>query len=369
MSISLVYISFLLTGSPSNKMLKSFHFTLAFFVLLFIIIRPVSASLPLCSMIHASSNGNFQFTVPSGPSLMETDAAIVLSAGAGLGEDLTEPFFINASYVTPTGIPIQQMGNNVVTVPFVQPHTDIEVTLYPEMVNGILPTDLPFTFVSYYANFPICFIGLTPYQSFRAFMPAYFKTATGAMAPAFAYFVVNVPSTFNAAIITVSGNPAPAESIFVIPQGVGTEGGNLIYKSKDAIAATGRLTFAYTPGVAEVSQSTQAATFEVEITVEYTNTKNPAKPQTTKAPTTPSPSQNASHSSSGSGSSFTWFKVTLVVLALWYFSTAYYNYTSYGIQEFPLMFPFGERMALFLSTYGICNAPRREYQDLEATRI
>lgn len=344
------------------------YFSLTLVILLIISCNHVSASLPLCSTINANSNGDFQFTVPSGPAVMESDVAIVLSAGAGLGEDLTEPFFINATYITPTGVPIQQMGTNVITVPFVQPHTDIQVTLRPEMVNGVLPSDLPFTFVSYYANFPICFIGLTPYHSFRAFMPAYFKTSIGSMAPSFAYFVVNVPSTFNAAIITVKGNPAPAESIFVIPEGMGTEGGNLIYKSKDAIAASGRLAFAYTPGVAEVNEATQAATFEVEITVEFTNTKKPAKPQTTKAPTTPSPSAGQGNGFS-KGSSFTWFKVTLVVLVLWYFCTAYYNFSTQGIREFPLMFPCGERIALFLSTYGVCNAPRREYQDLENTRI
>lgn len=314
------------------------------------------AALPICSQLTGIVKDRYIFFISAGPTMAE-DAGIVLTAFTGLGEEHS-PINIQASYTTPMGSQMVLSEGNVAVVPSIA-NSEIKVEL-----SSTTGTSEPFTFLSYYANYPSCFIPVSPLFPFRATIPSSVKTVNGKFVPAFVYLSTTVPNESNAVKITVKGSPAPAASVFVI-RGPGSGPGipaHEIYKSGDIIGSPpGAFNFAYVPGVTE---PTGVELFQVEIAVEFTTSKRPASPQQTQGPT-------ERHDKEREGGSFLFslVRIALIVFILWFLATGYYNYTSQGIRNFPFMFPFGSSIAGLLVRFGLANVSRADYSDIESTRI
>eukprot|EP00796_Vickermania_ingenoplastis_P005999 gene5999-4304_t len=303
------------------------------------LVQLVSAnSLPLCSVVTAIASDTYRFSLPTDNIQFDT-AAIVIAGFAGLG-DTHQPLNINATYIVPPGAAVTLVGTNAISIPYAMPSTEIQV-----QVSGGAGVTTPFSMVAYHANLPSCFIPISSFYTFRGILPSAFKTNDRSLAPAFAYFATEVPSGFNAITITISGNPAPAASIFVLPQGdpSSESSEHLLYKSGDVIPASGTFRFAYVPGVVEPPASVDL--FDVEISLKFSFTTATAAPQ----PRPPKPTSAPGGIARSGGWLWTLFKMGFVIFMLWFLSTGYYNYTNQGIHQFPLMFPFGEQLAVWLA--------------------
>lgn len=348
------------------------------------------ASLQICSVFSGISSGNSaQFSVFTGVSPQNQNAALIFTAFSGTGKEKLDSIFMSLEYDDPPGITWKEMNMNTIMIPFVLSNLSIDVELQvadsrtkphsSTESNAPLPPFL-FSFLSYVANAPVCFIPLTPEIPFRASIPAFiYPTTIQNGKHAFVYFSVTLPSMYNSVNFTVMGNPTPSASIFFIKDSKGThhpkdlknvsEGATvdelpgknwLMYKSGDAIPGLGTMEFAYTPDLPYQDAKDQSLC-EVEITVEYLNTTHTAAPIPFFLPE----STRQGNTQKNSRSRFPFFIVFCILFAL-YLVVAYYNFTVCRERRFPFMFPFVERIYLFLSTFGFLSVTRPQYHDLDA---
>lgn len=370
---------------------------IAFHSLLFILLLLISfscvqakASLPICSVFSGIASGtSVQFSVFTGASPQSQNAVLILTAFSGTGRDKLDSIFLSLEYDDPPGITWKEMNKNTIMVPFVLSNISIDVELQAvnsqgkpyssTEKNAPLPPFL-FSFLSYVANSPICFIPLTPDFPFRASIPSFiFPTTLQNGKNAFIFFSVTLPPMYNSVIFSVMGNPTPSASIFFIKESKDSlhpkdpnntakdavedelPGRNwLMYKSGDAIPGIGTMEFAYTPDI-PLQITKDQGICEVEISVQYLNTTHTAAPITSFLPE----STRQGDAQKSGRSKFPFFTVFCILLVL-YVVAACYNFTVCRERRFPFMFPFVERICLFLSTFGFLSVTRPQYQDLDS---
>lgn len=350
-----------------------------------------SPSFPLCSVLSGVSPGEpVSFSISSGVSSQNLDASLILSVFSGTGEEAHYPILMTISYEDPPGIIWKEKSTDVLILPFVLSNLSIKVELQPSNgvggVSGISNATnstlhpFQFSFLSYVANHPSCFIPLTPEIPFRGSI-LNFVTSPQAkkVEHAFAYFSVTLPLEYNSVVLRVSGDPTPTASIFVIKNSTDADESEersimsfdvaeqspevkpwYMYKSGDAIPGKGKIYFAYTPDL-PLNANNERELCELEISVEYMYTTNTAAPITSSSPLPSNPEPQKSSSKFRFGL----LKVLFVLLILWYLIAAYRNYAVLGEHQFPFMFPFTERISLFLSSFGFFGVRRPEYHNLD----
>lgn len=323
--------------------------TLVSSVLVFCLLCSAAEALPVCSIISGVTHDHFSFAL-STYSALGAERALVLSAAGSFSD--SEKLSINATYLVPPGVAVTRVEENVLTIPYVMSGTEVLVDV--RSTSGKI---VPFTFLSFLANTPECFIPIGEYHPFRGLLPSAVNEFTSKeYDPSHVYFVVTAPSFANSVVISILGSPTPAESIFVISQEP-TPTFN-IYASGDSIPISGTLFFAYTPSTEK--EPHRIVNYDVEISLAFSARKGRASPRTTSLP-------HAGIKGKAIHDSFTMLKVIVIVFFVWFFSTGYYNFTTGERREFPYMFPFGDAIAQILTRTGFLN--RRGYQDIDNTRI
>lgn len=347
-------------------------------------------SVPICSTLSGFSSGPpFGFTVSSGVSERDTTAALVLTAFSGSGEESHQPISMAISYEDPPGVSWNEKSTNVIVLPFVLSNMSIHVELQPTS-NALGTTNtstntpslnpFSFSFLSYTANHPSCFIPLSPDVLFRASI-LNFREASNPdnLVHAFSYFSTSIPSAYNSVVLTIRGDPTPSASIFVIPNPTGSGYSDsamgvsvdadgrtwqdstwLMYKSGDAIPGSGKMYFVYTPNLPYNAENKRELC-ELEIRVRFLYTTNTAAPITSNSPE----SNHQQVQKKTSWFHFSFFKFVCIVFIVGYLLAAYRNYAILGEHQCPFMFPFTERISLFLSTFGLFGIRRPEYHNLD----
>lgn len=325
-------------------------------LMLVVFSSPAYASVPLCTILDGVTKYK-GFTLPASSSMNQQDTAIVLSV-LGRDDPKMEHFVhLNVEYKRSNGEAGTISGKNVISISDAAPDTEIAVDVGAFTDEFVAP--LTYSFVSFYANFPICFLPISPVAPFKAILPSSVNTLLGTQ-PAFSYYYVWVPREYSAVKITIVGNPAPAASIVVIHNLDGTQHTESRYVSGNVIPASGPFYFAYCPGYTQEHLGIPI-NFEVEISVQYVKSGH-------FSPTLPPSASTPMVRDKGRGFLF-YCKIILIIFFVWFFASAFYNYSTLGERHFPYMFPFGERVAVYLSAYGVCEPQRQDYRDIEMTRI